>query len=58
MYDKTAAAYIRVSTDDQTELSPESQLKEIRKYTEQHNIELLEEHIYIDEGTLRGDKLL
>ena len=29
---KTAAAYIRVSTDDQVELSPASQLVEIRKW--------------------------
>ena len=28
----TAAAYIRVSTDDQAELSPDSQLEEIKKY--------------------------
>jgi DNA invertase Pin-like site-specific DNA recombinase len=48
--EKTAAAYIRVSTEEQTELSPDSQLKEIRKYAAQHGIELLEEHIYIDAG--------
>jgi DNA invertase Pin-like site-specific DNA recombinase len=48
--EKIAAAYIRVSTEEQTELSPDSQLKEIRKYARQHNIELLEEHIYIDAG--------
>ena len=29
---KTAAAYIRVSTEDQVELSPASQLVEIRKW--------------------------
>jgi len=29
---KTAACYIRVSTDKQEELSPASQLKEIRKW--------------------------
>jgi len=46
--EKTAAAYIRVSTDDQTELSPDSQLKEIRKYAASHNVELLEEHVYIE----------
>ena len=31
---KVAAAYIRVSTEEQTELSPDSQLREIRKYAE------------------------
>lgn len=29
---RVAAAYIRVSTDDQTDLSPESQLEKIREY--------------------------
>ena len=29
---KTAAAYIRVSTDRQTELSPDSQLRIIKEY--------------------------
>ena len=29
---KIAAVYIRVSTDDQTELSPDSQLEEVRKW--------------------------
>ena len=48
--EKTAAAYIRVSTEEQTELSPDSQWKEIRKYAMQHSIELLEEHIYVDAG--------
>ena len=47
---KTAAAYIRVSTDRQTELSPESQLKEIRQFAERNDILLLEDHIYRDDG--------
>lgn len=46
----TGAAYIRVSTDDQTELSPDSQLKAIRKYAKEHNIILNEQYIYSDEG--------
>ena len=29
---RTAAAYIRVSTDDQLEYSPDSQLLQIRRY--------------------------
>ena len=29
---QTAAAYIRVSTEDQTEYSPDSQLKKIQEY--------------------------
>lgn len=49
-YTKTAAAYIRVSTDDQVEISPDSQLVEIRKYAEREGYMLLDEHIYADEG--------
>lgn len=47
---KTAAAYIRVSTDDQIEYSPDSQLKAIRKYAKEHGLILPEEFIFIDEG--------
>lgn len=47
---RRAACYIRVSTDDQIEYSPDSQLREMRIYAKQHNIEILENHIYIDEG--------
>ncbi len=49
-YTKTAAAYIRVSTDDQAELSPDSQLMEIRKFAEREGYLLRDEHIYSDEG--------
>lgn len=49
-YKKIAAAYIRVSTDDQIEISPDSQLAEIRKYAEREGYLLLEDHIYYDEG--------
>ena len=47
---KTAAAYIRVSTEDQTEFSPDSQLKAIRKYAKEHDLILPEEFIFADEG--------
>lgn len=47
---RIAACYIRVSTDDQTELSPASQLVEIHKYAREHNFYIPEEHIYKDEG--------
>ena len=33
---KTAAAYIRVSTDDQVEYSPASQLEKIREYAKRN----------------------
>ena len=38
----TAAAYIRVSTDDQAELSPDSQLEEIKKYASREGLRLLQ----------------
>lgn len=47
---RLAAAYIRVSTDDQIELSPDSQLEEIQKYARNNNIILLEDCIFIDAG--------
>jgi DNA invertase Pin-like site-specific DNA recombinase len=45
-----AACYIRVSTDDQTEFSPDAQLKAIQNYCKNNNMLLDTEHIYIDEG--------
>lgn len=45
-----AAVYIRVSTEDQAELSPETQLAEVEKYAQREGITLLREHIYIDAG--------
>lgn len=47
---KTAAAYIRVSTEDQTEFSPDSQLKAIRKYAKEHDMILPDEFVFADEG--------
>lgn len=47
---KTAAAYIRVSTEEQTEYSPDSQLKAIRKYAKEHDMILPDEFIFMDEG--------
>ena len=45
-----AAAYIRVSTEDQIEFSPDSQLKRIQEYAMHHNIQIPKEYIFIDEG--------
>jgi DNA invertase Pin-like site-specific DNA recombinase len=45
-----AAAYIRVSTADQTEFSPDAQLKQIKEYVNKNNMILLDEYIYADEG--------
>lgn len=47
---KVAAAYIRVSTDDQIEFSPASQLEKIRLYAERNQILLPKEFIFVDEG--------
>lgn len=47
---KIAAAYIRVSTDDQLEYSPDAQLVEIRKYAASHGFVLPNEFIFMDEG--------
>lgn len=47
---KVAAAYIRVSTDDQLEYSPDSQLEKIKLYAEKNQIVLPEEFIFVDEG--------
>ena len=44
------AVYIRVSTDEQTELSPESQMEKIQEYARREGIVILQDHIYIDAG--------
>lgn len=51
---KTAACYIRVSTDDQTEYSPDSQLKAIQQYCERNDIILLEDCIFAEDGGKSG----
>ncbi len=53
---RTGAAYIRVSTDDQLEYSPESQLEEIKKYCSQHNIILPSEYVFVEEDGRSGRK--
>lgn len=47
---KIAAAYIRVSTDDQLELSPDSQLAKIREYAEKNGYILPQQYIFHDDG--------
>ena len=48
------AAYIRVSTDDQLEYSPDSQLKRIREYAEAHGMVLPEAFIFREAGKIRS----
>ena len=47
---KIAAAYIRVSTEDQIEYSPASQLEKIQEYAKRNGYILPDEFIYTDEG--------
>ena len=47
---KIAAAYIRVSTEDQIEYSPDSQLRAIQNYAEKNGYYLPEQYIFMDEG--------
>lgn len=51
---KTAAAYIRVSTDDQVELSPDSQKEQILDYAKRNNIIVPEEYIFIEGEKKKG----
>lgn len=45
-----AAVYIRVSTDEQAELSPESQLEKLQEYARREGIVILQDQIYVDAG--------
>ena len=47
---RIAAAYIRVSTDDQVELSPASQLVEIRKWAAANGYFVPDEYVFVDEA--------
>jgi len=47
---RIAAAYIRVSTEEQADQSPESQLIEIRKYADRNGYIIPDEFIFMDEG--------
>lgn len=52
-----AAVYIRVSTDDQVELSPASQLVEIRKWAAKNGYIVPDEFVFSDEG-ITGRKVV
>lgn len=47
---RIAAAYIRVSTDDQAEFSPAAQLRELREFAAGNALLLDERYIFSDEG--------
>jgi site-specific DNA recombinase len=46
----TAALYIRVSTNEQTEYSPKAQRRLLLEYAKNHGYQTKEEFIYVDEG--------
>ena len=45
-----AALYIRVSTDDQVEYSPDAQRKALIEYAKRNNMEVMPQYIFVDEG--------
>ena len=45
-----AAAYIRVSTEDQTEYSPAAQLEEILAFARKNGFSVPDEFVFADEG--------
>ena len=45
-----AACYIRVSTEEQTEYSPDAQQRALVRYAQQHHMTVAPEHIYLDAG--------
>lgn len=52
----TAAIYIRVSTDDQMELSPDSQLMELRDFAKKNDLLISNEYIFIETEGISGRK--
>lgn len=58
IYEKTAGAYIRVSTDKQDEYSPISQLKAIWEYCEKNNMYLNIDYIFIEDEGISGKNAL
>lgn len=53
---KIAACYIRVSTDDQLEYSPDSQLSLIKKYAKDNGYILPDDYIFIESEGISGRK--
>lgn len=51
---KRGAAYIRVSTDEQTELSPDAQLREIRQAAAAEGVIIPQEYIFMEERGRSG----
>ena len=47
---RIGAVYIRVSTHEQEEYSPDAQLKRIKEYAQKNDILIMEEYIYVENG--------
>lgn len=54
---KIGAAYVRVSTDDQLEYSPESQIDTIQAYAKSHDIIIPPEYIFQEDDGVSGRKV-
>lgn len=50
MKNNIVAVYLRVSTDSQTEYSPNAQLKAIKDYAKKHDLQIDPKYIFRDEG--------
>ena len=50
MKNNIVAVYLRVSTDSQTEYSPDAQLKAIKEYAKKHDLQIDPKYIFKDEG--------
>ncbi len=53
-FPKTGAAYIRVSTDDQTELSPAAQLRVIRDAADADGYQIPDDFVFIEKRGISG----
>ena len=51
-----AAAYVRVSTDEQTDYSPAAQLADIKEYATQNGYHIPEEFIFMDKEIIKEEK--
>lgn len=53
---KNGCLYVRVSTDEQLELSPDAQLRLLQEYAHKNNIIISPEHIFIEHSGISGRK--
>lgn len=53
---KNGCLYVRVSTDEQLELSPDAQLRLLMDYAHKNNIIISKEHIFVEHSGISGRK--